>query len=86
MRSVPSTDLPLPPFELASRVGSLNDTPHPWDHYEGIGQASMDDLLAALPEGFSLEGCRILDFGCGAGRTLRHFIAPALPASSGAVT
>lgn len=73
------SDLPLPPYELATRVGSLEDTPDPWAHYAMIGQASKADLLAALPQGFSLEGKRILDFGCGAGRTLRHFIADGSP-------
>lgn len=74
-----STELPLPPYELATRVGSLEGAPDPWAHYEAIGRASRDDLLAALPEGFSLEGKRILDFGCGAGRTLRHFLAAGDP-------
>jgi SAM-dependent methyltransferase len=27
-----------------------------------------------LPSGYELEGRRLLDFGCGAGRTLRHFL------------
>ena len=27
-----------------------------------------------LPAGYELEGRRLLDFGCGAGRTLRHFL------------
>lgn len=27
-----------------------------------------------LPEEFTYAGCRMLDFGCGAGRTLRHFV------------
>lgn len=76
---VQAQDLPLPPYELASRVGSLDDAPDPWAHYDSIGRASRDDLLAALPEGFSLEGRRILDFGCGAGRTLRHFVADESP-------
>ncbi|HYJ00543.1 MAG TPA: class I SAM-dependent methyltransferase [Thermoleophilaceae bacterium] len=70
-----STDgLPLPPFELATRVGSLQESDDPWGMYDSLGRAIQQDLLAALPAGFSLEGRRILDFGCGAGRTLRHFV------------
>jgi len=33
-----------------------------------------EDIVQALPESWSFEGKRVLDFGCGAGRTLRHFI------------
>ncbi|MBS1675764.1 MAG: class I SAM-dependent methyltransferase [Actinobacteria bacterium] len=67
-------ELPLPPFELASRVGSLEDYDDPTAVYEIFGKAIKDDIVAGLPKGYSLEGRRILDFGCGAGRTLRHFI------------
>lgn len=65
---------PLPPFELASRVGTLENTSEPWEMYEAIGLASREHLLASLPDGFSMEGKRVLDFGCGAGRTLRQFV------------
>jgi len=72
-------DLPFPPYELATRVGSLDGAPDPWAHYTAIGRASRGDLLAALPEDFLWDGKRVLDFGCGAGRTLRHFIADRSP-------
>ncbi|MGI8711751.1 MAG: class I SAM-dependent methyltransferase [Solirubrobacteraceae bacterium] len=36
-----------------------------------------DGILAALPSGWALDGKRVLDFGCGAGRTLRHFLSDA---------
>lgn len=68
-------NLPVPPFELASRVGCLEGLDDPTAVYEAIGQAIKNDLVAGLPDGYSLEGRRILDFGCGAGRTLRHFIS-----------
>ena len=35
---------------------------------------SRDGILDALPEGWTFAGKRVLDFGCGAGRTLRHFL------------
>lgn len=75
-----STRLPYPPFELASRVGSLEGQERPWEQYEAIGRASKDALLAMLPAGYLAGGRRVLDFGCGAGRTLRHFVEDGSPA------
>ena len=42
-----------------------------------MGAESKRRLLAALPATWGVEGKRVLDFGCGAGRTLRHFIPEA---------
>ena len=67
-------EIPVPPFELASRVGTLEGSEDPTAVYEYLGREIKKDLLAGLPEGYSLEGRRVLDFGCGAGRTLRHFV------------
>jgi SAM-dependent methyltransferase len=67
-------ELPVPPFELASRVGCLEGAEDPTALYEAIGRGTRDHLLAGLPEGYSLSGKRVLDFGCGAGRTLRHLV------------
>jgi SAM-dependent methyltransferase len=75
MLRVSAADLPLPPFELASRVGSLREADDPWAMYDLLGQLTVRDLLAALPDGYSLDDKRVLDFGCGAGRTLRHFVS-----------
>jgi SAM-dependent methyltransferase len=41
---------------------------------ELIGRAQRDSIVRALPAGWSWEGKRVLDFGCGHGRTLRQFI------------
>jgi SAM-dependent methyltransferase len=74
MPRVSAADLPRPPFELATRVGSLHEADDPWAMYDLLGRFTVRDLLAALPDGYSLDGKRVLDFGCGAGRTLRQLV------------
>ena len=73
-----SSELPYPPFELANRVLALsaNDLDG-YISYEMAGAETRAELLRLVPEGTSLEGKRLLDFGCGAGRTMRHFMAEA---------
>jgi SAM-dependent methyltransferase len=41
--------------------------------YEAQGAEAREALLALLPKDWSFPGKRVLDFGCGAGRTLRQF-------------
>ena len=66
-------EIPTPPLELAQRVGWIDDD-DVMSVYEAIGERSRARLERLLPEDWSWEGKRILDFGCGAGRTLRHFL------------
>lgn len=69
-----SSDLPYPPFDLATRVIALpSDDLAGFIEYEMMGRYTKDELVAMLPDGYSFEGRSMLDFGCGAGRTLRHF-------------
>ena len=64
---------PLPPIELAARVGpGLGaDT---FDAYLNEGAAVRTRIEALLPAAWSFEGKRVLDFGCGSARVLRHFL------------
>jgi SAM-dependent methyltransferase len=58
------------------RVGAVGG-PRPMDQYESIG-ASLKQLIAqALGSDWDWTSRRALDFGCGAGRVLRHFSAEA---------
>ena len=62
--------IPLPPLELADRVGR-------GDAFDEVGRATRLEIVKRLPENWSFDGKRVLDFGCGAGRTLRHFVSEA---------
>lgn len=68
-----TTGLPLPPVALARRVGDLLDGPDPLAEHEAAGLVVRQTITSLLPDDWSWEGKRVLDFGCGAGRVLRHF-------------
>lgn len=72
--------LPYPPLELANRVGSLADATDPLEYYDKLGRETHDGIMERLPADWTFSGKRVLDFGCGAGRTLRHFTAEAAEA------
>lgn len=69
-----AADVPFPPFHLANRVLALADGEDPFGEYLRLGAETKRALLALLPDDWSFAGKRVLDFGCGAGRTLRHFL------------
>ncbi len=57
---------------------SDRDQPQNWEgffaeEYGRLGPETRTRLYDLLPEGWTFEGKRVLDFGCGPGRTLRHF-------------
>lgn len=68
---------PYPPFDLANRVCCLDGRGDAIRAYEELGSQTRDGLVGLLPDDWSFEGKRMLDFGCGAGRTLRHFLPEA---------
>lgn len=69
--------LPYPPLDLANRVGSLAAAPDPWVAYDDLGRRSRLEIERLLPADWDWTGKRVLDFGCGAGRTLRQFVPEA---------
>jgi SAM-dependent methyltransferase len=58
-------------------VGRTKLVDDPLETYELRGQAARRQILSMLPAEWSFAGKRVLDFGSGAGRTLRHFLAEA---------
>lgn len=69
--------IPIPPLRLANRVLSLEGRGDPFKAYDQLGAETKVAVVSLLPEGWSFDGKRVLDFGCGAGRTLRHFLSEA---------
>ena len=45
--------------------------------WEKLGPETRTAILELLPDDWTFAGKRVMDFGCGAGRTLRHFMAEA---------
>jgi SAM-dependent methyltransferase len=66
-------EFPFPPLDMANRVGSLEAAAEPFAYYDELGRRAREDIVGVLPDGWSFEGKRVLDFGAGAGRTLRQF-------------
>jgi SAM-dependent methyltransferase len=64
--------LPLPPPDLAARVGTVAGE-QPLDFYLREGARLRGVIEELLEPGWSWEGRRALDFGCGSARVLRHF-------------
>jgi SAM-dependent methyltransferase len=71
-----SAQHPYPPLHVA-RVPFADASRDPFDVYEQQGAETKNALVDLLPDTWSFEGKHVLDFGCGAGRTLRHFLAEA---------
>lgn len=67
----------VPPEDLTRRVGGLYEGPDREELFDQFGQLTRDELLELLPDDWSFEGKRVLDFGCGSGRVLRHFLTEA---------
>lgn len=52
----------------------------PRGQYDKLGAEARAAILRLLPKGWTFDQKRVLDFGCGAGRTVRHFLRDAAQA------
>jgi SAM-dependent methyltransferase len=69
---MPEAALPLPPRDLAARVGT-HEQADPIRFYLDEGLRLRGVIEQLLPPAWEWEGKRALDFGCGAARVLRQF-------------
>lgn len=73
MPSDASSQLPLPPADLAVRVGSQSGPGGSLEPFLAMGRDVRDQIERMLPDDWDWRDKRVLDFGCGVGRVLRHF-------------
>jgi SAM-dependent methyltransferase len=73
LRPVQSRTAPVPPPHLAARVGSVEGA-DPLEFYLREGAAVRERIERYLPPAWGFQGKRVLDFGCGPARVLRHFL------------
>jgi SAM-dependent methyltransferase len=62
------SEFPIPPLELASRIGGG------YEDYGVISAAHRRHIDSMLPADWTFSGKRVLDFGCGTGRTLTAYV------------
>jgi SAM-dependent methyltransferase len=71
-----SRGAPIPPVELATRVGP-GESDDPIEAYLREGAAVRERIERLLPADWTWPGKRVLDFGCGSARVLRQFLTEA---------
>lgn len=70
-------EVPIPPPELRQRMSILADSDEDRRGYLERGAVTRRAIEGVLTPDWSWEGKRVLDFGCGSGRVLRHLLPEA---------
>jgi SAM-dependent methyltransferase len=77
----PALAAPIPPRDRSERTGGGHqpEQSDEWfrEFYERSARDRKAAIIDALPDDYSIEGRRVLDFGCGSGRVLRQFLPEA---------
>lgn len=67
-------EIQLPPFEFSARLVHGGDVDAARREYLAQGRYSRDAIERVLPDDWHWADKRVLDFGCGTGRAIRHFL------------
>jgi SAM-dependent methyltransferase len=68
-------EIPIPPVQLSARMMHGANPEKARDKYLERGAQTKAAIERALPDDWSWAGKAVLDFGCGAGRAIRHLLA-----------
>src|SRR6185437_2718684 len=64
--------LPTPPLYLLQRTGFLGEEATA-SSYQEVGASGRTLIETMVPDDWSWDDKRVLDFGCGVGKVIRHF-------------
>jgi len=67
-------EIPIPPFSLTARMMHGSGLEAARAEYLVRGAQSREAIERVLPDDWSWTGKSVLDFGCGAGRVIRHLL------------
>jgi SAM-dependent methyltransferase len=69
-----ASEIPIPPFELTARMMHGANLENARAEYRKRGEQTRAAIERVLPADWSWVDKAVLDFGCGAGRVIRHLL------------